>query len=85
LTSTVFTSGSRAFSMYGPVPFAWWAVIMSSFCVKFCGFVARFFSHQAFDMMLIVPMCSSSTGFGAAVVNSTVRSSIFFGIPEAFA
>ena len=32
--------------------------------------------------MLIVLMCSSSIGLGPLVVNSTVRSSIFFGIPR---
>ncbi len=36
-------------------------------------------------MMLIVSMCSSSTGLGPLVVNSTVKSSIFFGMPEALA
>ena len=41
-------------AMYGPVPFACRAVIMSSLFVKFCGFVARFFSHHALLMMLIV-------------------------------
>ena len=85
LVSTVLTSGSRDLRMYGPVPLAWRAVIISSFCVKFCGLVARFFSHHALLMMLIVWMCSSSTGLGPLVVNSTVRSSIFFGMPEALA
>ena len=33
-------------------------------------------------MMLIVTMCSSSIGLGPLVVNSTVRSSIFFGMPD---
>src|SRR4029450_13483434 len=56
---------------------------MSSFCVKFCGLVARFFSHHDLLMMLIDAMCSSSIGLGPFVVNSTVRSSIFFGTPEA--
>ena len=36
-------------------------------------------------MMLIVAMCSSSIGLGPLVVNSTVRSSIFFGMPDALA
>ncbi len=82
--STVLTSGCRDTSEYGPVPFASRAVIMSSLAPKFCGFWHRFFSHQALDMMLIVPMCSSSIGLGPLVVNSTVRSSIFFGMPAAF-
>jgi hypothetical protein len=43
---------------------AWWAVIMSSFSVKFCGLVARLASHQARLMMLIVATCSSSIGLG---------------------
>ena len=83
--STVFTSGCRDTSMYGPVPLASRAVIMSSLAPKFCGFMQRFFSHQAFDMMLIVATCSSSIGFGPVVTNSTVRSSIFFGMPAALA
>ena len=84
--STVFTSGSRDISMYGPVPLASRAVIMSSFCVKFCGFVALvLLAPRLRLMMLIVAMCSSSIGLGPLVTNSTVRSSIFFGMPAALA
>ena len=83
--STVFTSGCRDTSAYGPVPLASRAVIMSSLAAKFCGFWQRFFSHHAFDMMLIVATCSSMIGFGPLVVNSTVRSSILFGTPAALA
>ena len=83
--STVLTSGWRDTSEYGPVPFASRAVIMSSFAAKFCGFWHLFFSHHAFDMMLIVARCSSMIGFGPLVMNSTVRSSIFLGVPAAFA
>ena len=82
---TVFTSGSRVLRMYAPVPLACRAVIISSLFLKSSGFVALFFSDHDFDMMKIVTMCSSSIGLGASVTNSTVRSSILRGLPDAFA
>jgi len=74
-SSTVLRSGSRLTSRKGPVPMALRVAKFSSRVVRSTGFVALFFSDQAFDMMPQVTSSCSMIGFGAVVSISTVLSS----------
>jgi hypothetical protein len=80
LASTVFTSGSRDFSMYGPVPFAWcaWPCPPCRVVLRLGGAVllAPCLGHDV-DGRDVVEL----DGLGPLVVNSTVRSSILRGMP----
>jgi hypothetical protein len=76
-TSAVFTSASRTFSIYDPVPLVLRTANVSSLPLKLCGFVTPCFSAHALLMMLKLVSCWSSTGFGPVVVISTINSPIF--------
>ena len=75
MTSTVFTPGSRVFSMNGPVPFAFIVAAFSLPLRTSTGVVALFFSHHDLLIMYHELIVSGRMGNGSVVTMSMVKSS----------
>ncbi len=76
-TITILPSAPRLLRMNGPVPIAFIVEYDTSFFVRSVALAVLFFSDHAFDMISHDDICCGKVGFGPAIANSTVWSSIF--------